>query len=500
MPLHCSGGHALQEIAAPYDGDCDLCGAQFDAASPVLHCASCHFDACGACGRQAAVAEAPAERPPGPFEVEVRGLSGVLCTLTAGPEWTGLRLKEALGVQLGLGLLEQRLLAGSEPLADEVALARQLPAPREGGPRAVTLVRRDPAIAEALERVSRGGLGAKGRQWLGSRPAVVRADREVVLAAVRHDGCALEFAAEELRADREVVLAAVQKSGFALQFASEGLRADRGFLLAAVQQNGFALACASPELRADREVALTAVDGAALEYVSEELLADPDVVAAAVLGSPAAAEHVPEGLWSRHGFVLALAARGVERAVREIHQNRDMAMLHVEVEPAALEALPDAMKLDMHFCLDAIARNVLVLGHVAASLRADRTFLLEAVRRNACAFRYVPHEVQVDAAFVAQAASGNVAVLEHAPMALWSGEFAAAVVQQEGMALRYVPDGLRADKALVLAAVRRRGRAIEHAPLEFRIEGTRSAWSPPSSRTGPPWSSSQWPSGRTTSS
>jgi hypothetical protein len=56
-------------------------------------------------------------------------------------------------------------------------------------------------------------------------------------------------ASEELLGDREIVLAAVQEDGCALKFASPDLRGDRGVVLAAVKQNGDALRCASEELR-----------------------------------------------------------------------------------------------------------------------------------------------------------------------------------------------------------------------------------------------------------
>ena len=48
-------------------------------------------------------------------------------------------------------------------------------------------------------------------------------------------------AAEELKSDREIVLAAVKESGDALEFATEELKGDRELILAAVKQNGFAL-------------------------------------------------------------------------------------------------------------------------------------------------------------------------------------------------------------------------------------------------------------------
>jgi hypothetical protein len=63
-----------------------------------------------------------------------------------------------------------------------------------------------------------------------------RANREVVLAAVRAQGLALKFASMELRAAKDVVREAVLKCPKALKYASDGLRSDRSFLLSVVQQ------------------------------------------------------------------------------------------------------------------------------------------------------------------------------------------------------------------------------------------------------------------------
>ena len=57
-----------------------------------------------------------------------------------------------------------------------------------------------------------------------------------------------------LRADRDVVLAAVQRNRFALRWASLALRADKEVVLAAVQQNGDALADASAALQNDEDI------------------------------------------------------------------------------------------------------------------------------------------------------------------------------------------------------------------------------------------------------
>ena len=86
---------------------------------------------------------------------------------------------------------------------------------------------------------------------LAHADAALRADREVVLAAVAVDGAALAHADAALRADREVVLAAVGDSrGAALRLADDALRDDEQIVRAAVRHNGWALEHASPRLRA----------------------------------------------------------------------------------------------------------------------------------------------------------------------------------------------------------------------------------------------------------
>ena len=59
------------------------------------------------------------------------------------------------------------------------------------------------------------------------------------------NGGILQYASEELRADREIVLAAVQDNGWALEYASDELRTDREIVLAAIQKDGRILKYAS---------------------------------------------------------------------------------------------------------------------------------------------------------------------------------------------------------------------------------------------------------------
>lgn len=58
-------------------------------------------------------------------------------------------------------------------------------------------------------------------------PTLKRADRDVVLALVDSDGSLLEHASLELRGDRQIVRIAVRSCSHALKFASKALQADR---------------------------------------------------------------------------------------------------------------------------------------------------------------------------------------------------------------------------------------------------------------------------------
>ena len=87
----------------------------------------------------------------------------------------------------------------------------------------------------------------------------LKADREIVFAAVESDGTALQFADEKLKADRAIVLAAVESSrGKALQYAGDKLRSDREIVLSAIAEDAWSLKYATHELRFDQEIVTTA--------------------------------------------------------------------------------------------------------------------------------------------------------------------------------------------------------------------------------------------------
>jgi len=61
--------------------------------------------------------------------------------------------------------------------------------------------------------------------------------KNIVIAAVKNYGFALEFASSRLKADKEVVLEAIKKHGTALEFASIELRKDKELITNAIRSN-----------------------------------------------------------------------------------------------------------------------------------------------------------------------------------------------------------------------------------------------------------------------
>ena len=86
---------------------------------------------------------------------------------------------------------------------------------------------------EALKQIKAGN-DEEGNNYfsLADADEKLKADKEVVLAAVKQNGLALEYADKKLKADKEVVLVAVKQDADALRFADKKLKADKKIVMA----------------------------------------------------------------------------------------------------------------------------------------------------------------------------------------------------------------------------------------------------------------------------
>ena len=330
----------------------------------------------------------------------------------------------------------------------------------------------------------------------------LREDRELVLAAVQQNGLALIYAANELQKDREIVLAAAKQNTLALKYAPVELRRDRDFMLAAVKQNELALEHASPELRRNRDYMLAVVQqqSLALKYASDELQkerGDRDFMLAAAKESELALEHASPELLQNHDFMLAAVqqnglalkyASSEQRSDRElvhaaVKQNGSafkfasfnlrgdpkLAFAAVEQSGLALKYANDALRSDRELVLAAVKQNGTVLEYTSEELRQDREIVLAAAKQNTLALKYAPNELRRDRDFMLAAVKQNELALEHAsPELQQNRDFMLAAVQQNGLALMYAADELRRDSEIVLAAAKQNTLALEHASMELQ--------------------------------
>ena len=107
-------------------------------------------------------------------------------------------------------------------------------------------------------------------------------DKEVVLAAVKNNGYALQFASPSMKEDKEVVMSAVRNDGSAIQFASGKLRFDHDVIKASFKNNMYALFYHHVMNNKELVVAAVSQMGSMIHYIPSHLHNDRDVIRAAL--------------------------------------------------------------------------------------------------------------------------------------------------------------------------------------------------------------------------
>ena len=179
----------------------------------------------------------------------------------------------------------------------------------------------------------------------------VHSMKDEVLAAVKQNGLALEYASDTLKNHRQIVLAAVRQHGSALYHASETLKNNHQIVLAAVTQNGWMLEHASEKLKNDRQIVLAAVtqNGRALGHASDTLKKDRNFVLAAV---------------TQNFWVL-------EYASGKLKNNRQIVLAAVRQHGSALYHVSEKLKNDRQIVLAAVTQNGSALYHASDTLQND---------------------------------------------------------------------------------------------------------------------------------
>lgn len=191
------------------------------------------------------------------------------------------------------------------------------------------------------------------RDWKRLRKAsvAVRNDRDLVMACMDASGGeAIKFAGEDVRADREIMLAAMKFDRSLCRYARGDLHTDRAFLLAALDApwsrtprfSGWLRWQTSPELCADYDFLLKilAKDGASFRVVQEDLRSNPSLATVAIQNHPAAFRFAGDALRG-DPTVAGLAARldvlNLEFVADHLRADRAFVLEALEAEPVRHE-------------------------------------------------------------------------------------------------------------------------------------------------------------------
>ena len=207
--------------------------------------------------------------------------------------------------------------------------------------------------------------------------------REEVKQLLRGDVELMDLS-DELRADRDVVAAAVRLDGHALQHASEDLRGDRSLVLQAVRENGLALSHAAKELCEDEEVVLTAVqqNGMALQFTSSRFKASKPVVLAALAENPQAARFVARELLDDRDFVISATSftrRIFEKASFRLKRDLNVVLEVVDHDPDCFLFAAWDLRCDRRSVLAVVSTSGCAIAHASPELRQDPEIFAVAV-------------------------------------------------------------------------------------------------------------------------
>jgi hypothetical protein len=338
-------------------------------------------------------------------------------------------------------------------------------------------------------------------------PEALKADREIVLAALEHAQCAFADLPVALHSDREVMFAfAVRGWGGSLDQLPDTWRDDTEFATAAIRADAGNYEHASDRVRGLREIALMAVAEKSrfnIQYVPSPMNRDREVLTTALRGHKQAYMYVPEDLRDDPEFLhLALEHSDGNSLVFEAmpdwaRDDREIALKMVSREGFGFRYASERLRDDKDVLLAALAKDVRVLGEASARLRADPDVVrfvaghkdcrsgfqyLDPVARNAPDIVAVAIEHGADLEDLSEQWRDDEAVVR-AAVGRWGKNYGAASARLKavreiallaaqdhlrghtwGFDFSAVPSELRADPEIARHAVRTQAENAKHLP------------------------------------
>jgi hypothetical protein len=313
-------------------------------------------------------------------------------------------------------------------------------------------------------------------------------DKEFMLALLAYNGTYLEHASEELKADKEVIMAALQ-SGYSLPYehVSDALKTDRDFLLEIVSLDAFCLEFFSEELKQDEQIVLAAAKhfgDAALEFGAEKFKTNKNIITEAVKSSGKALSFLAENEKNDKNLVkTAVKHHGgyaLQYASEQLQNDKDVviaAITAVDQYYYTFQYASEQLRNDKDVVITAVGHNGNALQYASEELQNDKDVAMAALINSTEAFEYVSERLQSDKEFILHAigqkdvdAVGDDLdsyISDNIPEKLKADkDFVLEMVKVNGMVLGCVSDKLKVDKDVVTLAVKNNGKAYAHFEWE----------------------------------
>lgn len=376
-----------------------------------------------------------------------------LCTIKAYRGWRLCDLKDGIWAECGIEQIAQKLVvSGHKEMSEKTLLADFSPPSVQGA--AVILHRRSTEQAEWLQRCREYGL------QLEFAPQTIKADYEVVMAAVMKNPKAIQFAAPELRSNKEIMLVAIKQDIDTADFLDPGVWQNRDFVIQAVRVDWQLLRMACEEFLRDPEIVLAAIEG------------NWDAVSAA---APEAWEYMPvpraaavTGGWTVHN----VAPHYLQARLRA---DKEFALHCVRLDWRNLEKIDEKLLADFDIALAAVRQDWRALRWIHKDLQAHEEIVTVAVEHNFLCITKSLDELPIEQPLVLRIVQQNWEAFAHLNEELRSDkEIANAAISQNWRALEFAGEARKNDPEIVGLACRQDPRAVMKAPLMLGHKGVMS--------------------------
>mmetsp|Transcript_32051 Transcript_32051/g.76482 ORF Transcript_32051/g.76482 Transcript_32051/m.76482 type:complete len:481 (-) Transcript_32051:164-1606(-) len=388
------------------------------------------------------------------YEVRVMSMaSNSLCAVAAESEWQGRDLKDAISTSTKVPVRKMKLLFGTTLIRATDKLANIFGESMEVE---VLLVRQEVDFDYWLDEISRD------YRRLRKAPEEIRADQQVVLAAIEQDAEAIKFASESIKANRECALEALKKNWRLYSFLDLNLWEDRDVVMLFVPHVPSVYAKLSSEMKSDRGLveAVLRTDGWALRSAPCNFQADRDLVLLAARSATPT-----QRPWNNFLSIT-----------RTFAADKEVVMACVATGGCTISQVDEALQKDPEVLKALIRGHPRELANAPGFIQEDREFVLQMLGIDGMVLEFAGKFVD-DAECVAAAIQNSPRAIKFASLRLRGDKTLAEMALSSRPANRWADPGspllsymskeLRGDRAVVLAAVSNTWEALEFADAQF---------------------------------